>query len=339
MSQMIVGRGKSPLSNLISNGSFVTHADGWYRHAGDETLAFAAGTSRNDGSGSLSVTHGASDSGVAAYRPGGAPTIALRVTDTLDAIVFAQCATAEAIIGWEVTFYSEAAGLNQLGVAQGPATHPELAADTWTPIGIYGVPIPDGSTHVRVRITTSAAGEGEIVYLDDVFFGQLISAPFPVTVIPSGENRVANGDFEDASSDTLPWDKVQYTGTELFVRSTSSPLAGTASLHVTLGGQVSNQGVYNAGGAAGPLAIPGEELTLSFLIKGSGTIEAVMDWVGGATSESVVWTSTLTGALQTVSVTHTVPAGAFEVWPTFRTTTAAAAEFWLDSVSVTGSDA
>jgi hypothetical protein len=339
MNTLVVGRGKSPLTNMIGNGSFVTHADGWYRHAGDETLAFAAGTSRNDGSGSLSVTHGASDSGVAAYRPGGAPTIALRVTDTLDAIVFAQCATAEAIIGWEVTFYSEAAGLNQLGVAQGPATHPELAADTWTPIGIYGVPIPDGSTHVRVRITTSAAGEGEIVYLDDAFFGQLISAPLPVTVIPSGENRVANGDFEDASADTLPWDKVQYTGTELFVRSTSAPLAGTASLHVTLGGQVSNQGVYNAGGAAGPICIPGETLTLAFLIKGTGTIEAVMDWVGGATSESVVWTSTLTGALQTVSVTHTVPLGAYEVWPTFRTTTAAAAEFWLDSVSVTGSSA
>lgn len=324
MTILSAGMGEPDFYNLIRNGSFVGHADGWLPGNDTQTMGYNA-ASRSAGSGSLSLAS-ADNSGNADYRPGGAFAISVEGNTHLDFIAYAKPSVADQVITLELLFMNTSDGHpgTTFSTVNNAATTPLLSDAAFTEVPLLNVEVPVGATHVRPRIKYTE----DIDYLiDDVYLGPPGQAapPYPgAAAIPFLTNRILNGDFH------VNLDGWHHYGAEVFVRDTVAPIADVASLKVTTPGGSAFQGAFYV--PQGSVAVVGgETIRVQGKIKGAGTVRFNL-WFG--VEEITAWEDALSASVTVIDEEIVVPAGAWYCDPSFMTPTDQAITFTIDDVSL-----
>lgn len=338
---LIVARGQSPggadvtTPNLIGNGSFVDHAEGWYasNSTSDVVVGYTAADSRSAESGALSVAFNGSFP--VSYRPAAAFAIPLDDLETLDAVAYAKAGAADRTLQWNLVFYSGpfASSAEYVDQADVPATPTTLSTSEFTQCAEREIVVPVGATHIVVNLLIAGADTADPVLIDDVYLGPPLGDTAQPAVTFSGltGNRIGNGDFETTLAG---WQYSQDWGDETIERDTVAPITGTASLKVTTNGGGVESGTSYADNPR-MVVVPGETLRVSFRIKGAGALKARMVWAyTGPIQALTVWTGTATAEAQLVDEEITVPAGRHGAYFDVVTTEAAEVTFWLDDVIV-----
>lgn len=308
------------MANLISNGSFVGHADGWYPDFPSSTSSWAAGTSRSVESGCLSVARDNPNADIV-WRPAGVPVVPLGALGTVDLVAYARTETADAdaTAAVSVAFFDSATGATEVGLETG--TFVGINHTTWTELALRDVVVPVGATHALVSVTRlSAAAPHATVLVDDVYFGAPDgdAAPYEAgPAIPLATNRVVNGGFALGIAGWSAW-----WGDETLT-------LDTGRLKVDPTGTDPEQGV--AGPPHGIVVVPSETITISFEIEGTGAFELFTEF--GGSPYASVWTGTVSG-VQTVAQDVVVPAAASGLGLIIATATADPDPFWLDNIAV-----
>jgi hypothetical protein len=305
------------MANLIANGSFVGHADGWFRDAGPAP-AWTEGQ--------LSVTPTGSNQ--IAYRPGGRGAIPLGATDPLDAVIHAQ-SDDPAYVGWGIAFWPSADAVAGTQIGATATSETELAGGP-APVEcpLRGIDVPEGATHASVRVAVSSPTGAPIV-LTDAYLGTAAGddPPYPTAdPTPFPENRLPNGDF---ATDVAGW--WAFWDAEGIERADDAPLVAPWAMKITTVGSGEEGAIYRDP-FGNVVVVPGEPIRLAFRIAGAGTVKAVLDYSDGADAE--VWSGVLSGTPTVVAEDVVVPAGTWKVRPYLVTAVEAAVVFWVGDVSL-----
>lgn len=317
------GAGIVTTPNLIQNGSFVSHADGWY-----PTLSFALTVPSFD-AGALLMTAGPAATGAQlVYRPGGVPVVALDGLTTLDAVGTVVSAQPGATASFNLVFYADALGTTTVGSPQSWSGFADGAG-----FALRDVAVPGGAAYVRIGLVGSSLGTGGACRWDDLYVGPVDgdSPPYPAVAVPLG-NRIFNGTFETGIAD---WSN---DGAAVLSHETVAPLSGTGSLKVTCPGGGSAQGAYSSAGP-GHVVIPGETIRYRATLVGAVGIGAlrIYHYLDPGGTEVEIWTgtpSTNAASPTLIDETAVIPAGKVLDYPSIDTVGTQTISFRVDDVSI-----
>lgn len=321
------GRGGQLSPNLIANGSFVSHADGWYPASHFGSAVHAAAGGRSDNGGAISTMS------EVVYQPGSA-LVALAGATSLVVDAYVKASEVDTTGRVSLRFFSDQMGAVRIGsdVLVPVANFEPLVAGSWTRLTASDLAVPDGATHVSARLIHTAAVDPAL--WDDIYVGLSGGNTPPYAAgaaVPLSGNRIFNGTFE---ANSLGWNG--WWGTEVIARTTVSPIAGVGSLSVTTDGEGSEQGAFYGGPyAPGTVVIPGETVTFAFTIDGDGAGDVKAQVAATDGDPITVWTGTPTGTPTVVSEEVVIPGNVVMVLPLFITADETAITFRLDAVSLT----
>jgi hypothetical protein len=316
------------MANLIPNGSFAGHADGWYAASAGCLLAYDAG-SRSGGTGALSFQKsGAPAVGATAeiqFRPGGT-LIALGGLTTIDVVAWMQGGTGNSC-RFTVAFYDDAYGTNFIDIVNSTGAPTALATGTWVEVASRELAVPEGATHAHLIPRYTKTVLDVPCLIDDVYLGAVggDDPPYAGATLPLVQ-RIGNGDFEASAAGWVGMWEV-----ETIARTTTSPISGTGSLSVSTPGGGDGQGISTPMLGTGLPVIGDEALRLNFAIKGSGSLVAQVSYkdTGGTVN---VWSGTLTGSTQVVSVDFVAPSVSYGATLSFIAADDQPVAFVLDDV-------
>lgn len=314
------------MANLIDNGSFVGHADGWWPESfGMDPVAHVDADTRSPGSGAMRLARGAAGNAFVAWRPGGARLNALGAETEIDVVAYVRSddpVTAQ----MQFSFRFDAEGIAPGQAHQDSA---ELAGGAeWVELAVRGVAVPPGATHFTFVVGAFSNSGGVDAMVDDVYVGAAggESAPYAGADVAGVPALRGAWDFEAATAATF-WSG--WWGDETIARDAVDPIAGTASLSVATTGE-GEEGAYWFWNFGFPPVAPGETVPFAFTLRGSGTVRAAL-WMTGDPFE--VWSGALSGTPQRVSVDVEIPAGMWLASPLFQVDPAdQEVEFWVDDV-------
>lgn len=317
------------MANLIDNGSFVAHADGWYPNVFGDGVAWAASPSRSGGG---AIECDASAGSMVSYRPDGAYSVSLGGLTAIDCVAYARSADTARRGRVRLEFFSDASCTSFVsGITVPDSTGVALDDAGWHEVAARGIAVPGGATRVLVSLAPAGTKGAEPVVFADVYVGDVggDGPPYPGAAISLGY-RLPNGDFE-----TVQTDYAVDNGTEVVTFDTVAPIAGTRSLKIVCAGADAFDGVLipTAAVAIGMVVIPGETLPWSFKLDGSGIaeVDVGITFQGATPADVSIYTGAPTG---TVAGEIAVPAGAWRASMWFWTTSADAGTFRIDDVLI-----
>lgn len=326
MSNLIVGRGASPGgTNLVPDGSFVGTIEGWHSMINGSLLTYEdSETVVSDGSGSLALTKSGGGTAQATFRPAGKNGVSLAGLTELDFVAYFKRSGDASDIFVGVDWYTTANGTPRVGSPHAVGSF--AVQSSWLGLAGRRIAIPEGAAYAQIYLDATLAS-GAVIYMDEIYLGAPFSPTSAAIDVALPANRIWNGDFESGISEWQGWYE-----TEILTHDTAAPIAGAGSLKVETSAEGAGQGVqFPLNDNLGIPVNPGEAITVSFDIKGTGTLQATL--VYGGAADPQIWTDTISGTPQTVSVDITVPSGAYNAYLQFLTVNEEAATFTIDNVS------
>ena len=161
--------------NLISNGTFIDNIDGWVGVNGNETLAWAEDESAtDDDSGSLSGNRPAGAC-VLTYAPDGGP-IVLGDLESISLSFKVKSAHSGIYVFGSVVFYEDETYDNYIDSVNAPhiADFVDpiiIPQNTWVEFGRGSILVPEGSTHIAVKVAAVGVDDTDPVFFDDITVG------------------------------------------------------------------------------------------------------------------------------------------------------------------------
>lgn len=329
MSQMVAAAGAcipgEANPNLISNGSFGSHIDGWFPSASGITLSYVGSGSRTGPGGVLSVNK-ATGAATTQFMPNGLPGISLGALTTIDAVAYVKSANTLASCTVVVSFF-DTPYVNFVGDIGSETSIAVLAqAGSWSIVELRDIVVPVGATHAIFRINITDM-DGTAVLVDDVYFGEpdLDIPPYSASPFVWATNLVLNGNVE---AGLPPWGSFSDGDTTL---ETIAPLAGTKSIKFVSANLGDQEGIVQPS-----IAVPANTaMHLSFRAKGPADAQILVDHlqVSGQTTDQV-WSGSFTETPTVYTADFTTPADSYGLYLDLVTEGQQQVTFWIDDVSL-----
>lgn len=314
-----------PNQNLILNGSFLTHVDGWYPVENGQEITW------DNGEMVVTATDVGRTNSRIAWSPSAVETIAFPPDTDLVVSAVAKSNEVDPTVRFFLTFLETDifnVDASELNISI-PDSSGEPISNVWTPI--VGTILADEDLTPNTRVRIALVGPKNVRY-DNIYIGPVGGnvPPYPDATVPPLGERVSNGTFE---TNILDWDG--WSGGETRSRETIAPITGTGSLKCVTPGNDAGEGLYTPI-HNGFIVVPGESLRVRLKIVGigAGDIKLVLY---SASGETTIWEgapSTNVNSPTVIDETIVVPSTDNVVQTAILTSTMQATTFWVDDYSL-----